>query len=69
MPTRATKAGSEASSSRSAALPSATILERMKPAISSDNPFAYKWIGPPFLNLRGVIEAVGGRNYAGTAFR
>ncbi len=36
---------------------SATILERMKPAISADNPFMYKWIGPPFLNLRGVIEA------------
>jgi len=37
---------------------SAVILQRMKPAISSDNPFAYKWIGPPFLNLRGVIESV-----------
>lgn len=35
----------------------ARILELMKPAISSDNPFAYKWIGPPFLNLRGIIES------------
>ena len=34
----------------------ARILDRMKPAISADNPFGYKWIGPPFLNLRGVIE-------------
>ena len=34
------------------------ILERMKPAISADNPFGYKWIGPPFLNLRGVIESL-----------
>src|SRR5215212_7252459 len=38
--------------------PSSTILERMKPAISADNPFGYKWIGPPFLNLRGAIEAL-----------
>jgi len=36
----------------------ATILERMKPAISADNRFGYKWIGPPFLNLRGAIESV-----------
>ncbi len=36
----------------------AVILERMKPAISSDNPFGYKWIGPPFLNLRGAIESL-----------
>ena|SRR6266550_4909088 len=35
----------------------ARLLQRMKPAISADNPFMYKWIGPPFLNLRGVIEA------------
>ena len=38
--------------------PSAVLLQRMKPAISSDNPFAYRWIGPPFLNLRGAIEAL-----------
>jgi phosphoglycolate phosphatase-like HAD superfamily hydrolase len=38
--------------------PTATILERMKPAVSSDNPFMYKWIGPPFLNLRGILESV-----------
>jgi hypothetical protein len=37
---------------------SATILERMKPAISADNRFMYKWIGPPFLNLRGAIESL-----------
>ncbi|HYN82907.1 MAG TPA: hypothetical protein VES88_15570 [Gemmatimonadaceae bacterium] len=37
---------------------SAVILERMKPAISADNRFGYRWIGPPFLNLRGVIESV-----------
>ena len=37
---------------------SATILERMKPAISADNRFGYKWIGPPFLNLRGAIESL-----------
>ena len=37
---------------------SAVLLQRMKPAISSDNPFAYRWIGPPFLNLRGAIEAI-----------
>src|SRR5687768_1360623 len=37
---------------------SAVILERMKPAISADNRFAYRWIGPPFLNLRGVIESI-----------
>ena len=36
----------------------ATILERMKPAISADNRFGYRWIGPPFLNLRGAIESV-----------
>jgi hypothetical protein len=38
--------------------PAPVLLERMKPAISSDNPFAYRWIGPPFLNLRGAIEAL-----------
>jgi phosphoglycolate phosphatase-like HAD superfamily hydrolase len=38
--------------------PAAVILERMKPAISADNPFGYKWIGPPFLNLRGAIESL-----------
>jgi hypothetical protein len=36
----------------------ATILERMKPAISADNRFGYRWIGPPFLNLRGAIESL-----------
>ncbi|MEO8575143.1 MAG: hypothetical protein ABI556_00520 [Gemmatimonadales bacterium] len=38
--------------------PTARIIERMKPTISSDNKFAYKWIGPPFLNLKGIIEGV-----------
>jgi phosphoglycolate phosphatase-like HAD superfamily hydrolase len=38
--------------------PTAKVIERMKPAISSDNKFGYKWIGPPFLNLKGIIEAV-----------
>ena len=38
--------------------PAPVILERMKPAISSDNQFGYKWIGPPFLNLRGAIESL-----------
>lgn len=37
---------------------SAVILERMKPAISADNPFGYRWIGPALLNLRGVIESL-----------
>jgi hypothetical protein len=37
---------------------SAVLLQRMRPAISSDNPFAYRWIGPPFLNLRGAIESI-----------
>jgi len=37
---------------------SAAILERMKPAISADNRFGYRWIGPPFLNLRGAIESL-----------
>ncbi|HUQ18662.1 MAG TPA: hypothetical protein VM099_03525 [Gemmatimonadaceae bacterium] len=38
--------------------PTATIIERMKPAIPADNPFGYKWIGPPFLNLRGILESL-----------
>ncbi len=38
--------------------PAAVVLERMKTGISSDNPFGWKWIGPPFLNLRGVLEAL-----------
>lgn len=38
--------------------PAAVILARMKPAISADNRFGYRWIGPPFLNLRGVLEAL-----------
>ena len=38
--------------------PASKILDRLKPTISSDNPFAWKWIGPPFLNLRGAIESL-----------
>ena len=34
------------------------ILERSKATISADNPFGYKWIAPPFLNLRGAIESM-----------
>ena len=37
------------------------ILEGMKTAISADNPLMYRWIGPPFLNLRGVIESMAGK--------
>lgn len=34
------------------------LLARIKPAISADNPHMWRWIGPPFLNLRGAIEMV-----------
>lgn len=34
------------------------LLAGMKSAISADNPFAYRWIGPPFLNLRGGLESL-----------
>jgi hypothetical protein len=34
------------------------LLAGMKTAISADNPFAYKWIGPPFLNVRGALESL-----------
>jgi hypothetical protein len=46
--------------------PTARIIELMKPAISADNPFMYKWIGPPFLNIRGVIEAMTNASYTGS---
>lgn len=32
------------------------LLAYLKPAISADNPHMWRWIGPPFLNLRGAIE-------------
>ena len=41
----------------------AKIIERMKPTISSDNKFGYKWIGPPFLNVKGIIEAMTDRSF------
>ena len=34
----------------------AKILDGMKATISADNPFGYKWIGPPFLSLKGFLE-------------
>lgn len=34
------------------------LLAAMKPTISADNPFGYRWIGPPFLNLRGALESI-----------
>ena len=32
------------------------LLAYLKPAISADNPHMWRWIGPPFLNVRGAIE-------------
>ena len=38
----------------------AQLEQGMKETISADNSNAWKWIGPPFMNLRGAIESMTG---------
>jgi hypothetical protein len=37
-------------------VPAERVLSRLKPAISADNEHAWKWILPPFVNIRGALE-------------
>jgi hypothetical protein len=45
----------------------AQLLQGMKESISADNPFGYKWIGPPFLSLKGFLEYATESRFGDTA--
>jgi hypothetical protein len=41
---------------RAGPVPETALLSRMRSAVSADNEHMWKWIAPPFLGVRGVLE-------------